>query len=325
MSMASPGSRRRIDANPPPGKLWIQEKGAPWRSAWEFRQVAEDSKARAEIFDKRILQMARQVAAGVKTMYGRDYDFAVLQHTLREAMTLAREDLPSSLKPQVTKERAVWLKQVLTACSGFNIPKVKQLMKINVKPVYNTSMSSTAYHLSAVQAKGGNSAPMTSAAVDAMRAEALQRRFRPPPEFGQRERLREEALGHLFRAIKFQKGVYGRTMGHIRDFFWQNDKCKQNVVTRGVFRDTMKQLGLGMTEDEMDSVIEALDVDASGLINYDVVLQVLSMDKLEFRENKVPGRVHPDVMYQYNRALSKITAKETLAAQLSESRKDDKK
>ena len=61
---------RRIDSNPPAGRLWIEEKGSPWRSKYEFEQIKVDQQAFVECFDKRVLVMAKSVGAGLQEMYG---------------------------------------------------------------------------------------------------------------------------------------------------------------------------------------------------------------------------------------------------------------
>ena len=139
--MSSP--TRRIHHNPLGGAVWLAEKGQPWRAQSEFEQIQLDEKAKEEFQAKRIVRMAKQCAEGIKAKYGREYDFAVLQFCIKDAIDLSREDLPKELKPQVSQERATELKRIYNAAVAFNIPLLKKLLDVSTSQIQTQSMGST--------------------------------------------------------------------------------------------------------------------------------------------------------------------------------------
>ena len=278
-----------IDSNPPAGKVWLHERGAPYRSSHEFKQIAVDNKAKEEIFEKRILLLAKQSAAGVEALYGRRYDFAQVKHVIRDAMILQRLDLPASMKPKVTHVRAVFLKRVLNAAHGFNIPLLCELMDVSYPAVYNHDMRGTGWTHFRTQANGGNNAPMSSERLETLRVGQLQRR-QGSHERVDDKKLRENKIGTMFRAIKVQHKLYGRNMGNIREAFYTLDTEQMGTLTHAQFKTACFNLGLGLTDQQLDDFVGAVDPSNQGVIGYDSVLKPLHMELGMFREGDVPKK-----------------------------------
>ena len=282
-------SRRSLPSN---SELWLREKGAPWRSAHEFRTISIDNKDRVMIRDKKMLALAKQSAEGIEQMYGRKTDWGLIQHHLREACTLARQDLPSSLKPKVTRERAMWLKKVLNASKGFDIPALVALLEMKTPAVFSVDMTHTAGELYKIQSSGGNQRPVASERRAQMKASQQARKHAGGPvTIEGQSRQRQLDIAPMFRALKCQRRVYGRTMGQVRDAFVNADKEGMGNLTREQFRDVMfKGLGLGLTEAQADAFLNAVDVPNLGMIGFDEVLMPLHMDNIDFEESQVPKK-----------------------------------
>ena len=283
------GNSKTIEHNPPAGKVWLQERGAPYRSAHEFLQIAVDNKAYEEIFQKRILLLAKQSAEGVQSMYGRKYDFAQIKHVIKDAMILQRLDLPASMKPKVTRERAVFLKRVLNAALGFNIPLLVELMAITFPDVNNVDMTATGNILFGLQRQGGNRPPLSSKRLDAMRKSQLSRRQGAGEKLDPK-RIRAHNIGFFFRALKVQHKVYGRNMGNVREIFYQKDIESMGTLSHNDFQECCNELGLGLTEEQITKFISAVDTSSSGVIGYDEILKPLHMEFSEFVEAEVPKK-----------------------------------
>lgn len=287
-SSDSMASRSRLPSN---SELWLREKGAPWRSAHEFRNIAIDNKDREIIREKHMLGLAKQAAQGIESMYGRKTDWGLIQHILREACTLARPDLPSSLKPKVSRERAMWLKKVLNASKGFDIPALVSLLDLKTPDVFSIDMMHTAKDLYEIQSSGGNQRPISSDRLYQMKTRQQSRKHSLAQTHEEKVAERVRAIAPMFRAIKCQRKVYGRTMGQVRDAFVIRDKKGMGVMSREEFRTVMfKDLGLGLTEEQADAFLQAVDADNLDKIGYDEVLMPLHMDSLDFEESKVPKR-----------------------------------
>ena len=96
---------QKIDHNPAAAHVWVREKGSEWRAQHEFLQVQLDAKAKVDIHGKYIVNMAKQCAQGIKNMYGCEFDFAVLQFAIKDALLIFDDATPSYQKPKVTPER----------------------------------------------------------------------------------------------------------------------------------------------------------------------------------------------------------------------------
>ena len=291
--------RRNLPSN---SELWLREKGAPWRSAHEFRTISIDNKDREIIRDKRMLALAKQSAEGIEQMYGRKTDWGLIQHVLREAMTLARPDLPSSLKPKVTRERAMWLKKVLNASKGFDIPALVVLLELKTPDVFSVDMTHTAKDLYRIQSSGGNQRPIASDRRAHMRESQRARKHEGPPMgFEEQSRKRQLDIAPMFRALKCQRKVYGRTMGQVRDAFVNADNSGLGVLTREEFRNVMfKDLGLGLTQAQADAFLQAIDTTNLNKIGYDEVLMPLHMDNIDFQEAEVPKKCSTEGMRRHD-------------------------
>ena len=278
-----------IDHNPPAGQVWLHERGAPYRSAHEFKQIAIDNRAAEEFFNKRILQLAKQSAAGVQEMYGKNYDFSLIKHILRDAMLLQRLDLPASMKPNVTRDQKIFLKRVLNACQGFNIPLLIELLDVKLPDVYTTDMCATGYNHYNIQAEGGNDKPIAAHRSRTMRLNLIERRqgsiTRVDPK-----KNRENAIGVVFRAIKCQHKIYKRNMADIRQAFTKNDTANMGTLTHVEFQQSCRDLGLGLTDSQMKAFIAAVDVSGQGEIGYDEVLKPLHIEFATFNAADVPKK-----------------------------------
>ena len=185
------------------------------------------------IRDKKMLALAKQSAEGIEQMYGRKTDWGLIQHHLREACTLERQDLPSSLKPKVTRERAMWLKKVLNASKGFDIPALVALLEMKTPAVFSVDMTHTAGELYKIQSSGGNQRPVASERRAQMKASQQARKHAGGPvTIEGQSRQRQLDIAPMFRALKCQRRVYGRTMGQVRDAFVNADKEGMGNLTR---------------------------------------------------------------------------------------------
>ena len=285
---------RRINHNPRAADVWLAEKGAPWRADYEFMQLQLDDKAKEEVFQKRILNMAKSVAGGIEEQFGRQFDWAQLQHNLRDAYLLAREDLPIAFKPKVTKERAIWLRKLKIACQAFDIPKVVQLMDISLPVVYNTNMTHTALNLYQAQKKK-LSKPVNSLTYRNSIRDDLKRltsvKIEPIREAQAAQTRRTRALESLQRAFRFHMKIHGRSMLKIRDFFVE--ECGgSDSMTRENFATAMYKLGFGMSQKDVAEVLHAIDPMAKDRIDYDAVLFFCRVGT-EIKLADVPDRPTP--------------------------------
>ena len=267
----------------------IKLSGAPYRSTHEFKQIYVDNKAKVEIFDKRILLLAKQSAAGIEKLYGKRYDFASVKHVIRDAMILQRLDLPASMKPKVTHQQAVHFKRVLNAAMGFNIPLLVQLMEVNAPLVYTNDMCATGLDHYQAQASGGNSKPMNSNRLETMRMNALTRR-QGSHEAEDDKTIRKKNLSVMFRALKVQHKIYGHAMGNVREAFYKRDVDEMGTLSHADFKLASYDLGLGLTEFQLDQFINAVDQNDQGVVEYDAVLKPLHMELVDFREADVPKK-----------------------------------
>ena len=201
-------------------------------------------------------------------------------------MVLQRSDLPASQKPDVTKERSVFLKRVLNACNGFNIPLLVELLEVDTPEVHTNDMCATGYHYFNTQTKGGNNPPMSSKRIDSMRNSLTQRR---EGSVSSTKNNRKAAIGVLFRALKAQHKLYGRTMGQVRETFYKRDLEKMGNLSTAEFRSGCLDLGLGISQSQMTALIASLDTDGQGIIGYDEVLKPLHMEFAVFNVGDVPA------------------------------------
>ena len=94
----------------------------------------------------------------------------------------------------------------------------------------------------------------------------------------------------MFRALKHQAKIYGRTMGQVRDTFRNRDETGMGTLTHDQFKRVMsKDLGLGLTPEQEDAFINAVDAKAQGVIAYDAVLRPLHMENADFDPEDVPS------------------------------------
>ena len=257
-------------------------------------QLQLDEKAKVEVFDKRVLAMAKGVAGGIKEQYGREFDWAVLQHNLRDAFTLAREDIPAELKPKVKPERAVWLQKLRVAAQAFDIPKVVELMDISLANIYNDNMSSTGLELYRARQKKLPK-PMNSAQynetlrADMKRLTTVQED--PVKVIKSAQERRQRALLSLQRSFRYHKEIHQRTMLGIREVFLV-ESGGTDTMTREQFATSMYRLGLGMSQEDVAEVLHAIDPHALDRIDFDLVLFLCRVGA-EINEKEVPERPTP--------------------------------
>jgi hypothetical protein len=80
-------SGRRVKANPGAAEVWLQERqnGAPWRERAERLQQIEDEKAKKELFQKKLVLLARQTTTGLSSVYNARFDSGELIPVLKDA------------------------------------------------------------------------------------------------------------------------------------------------------------------------------------------------------------------------------------------------
>jgi hypothetical protein len=220
-------------------------------------------------------------------MYGRNFDFSIIKHTLRDAMLLQRKDLPATAKPTVSREKRIFLKRVLNACHGFNIPLLVDLLEIKIPDVHTHNMCSTGYVHYRIQTQGGNEPSVTSERMRSLRINLIKRRKGSTDKIDIKT-VRKKAIGHFFRALKCQHKLYGKNMGSIRKAFYKRDTEKLGTLTHSEFCQSCHDLGLGLTTPQLETFIAAVDMNGQGVIGYDEVLKPLHMGLTSFKESEVP-------------------------------------
>ena len=296
--MSSP--TRRIHHNPLGGAVWLAEKGQPWRAQSEFEQIQLDEKAKEEFQAKRIVRMAKQCAEGIKTKYGREYDFAVLQFCIKDAIDLSREDLPKELKPQVSQERATELKRIYNAAVAFNIPLLKKLLDVSTSRIQTQSMGSTAYDFSMQQRQGKtyDKPEQTKTIYQTLKERHL---VSAKEENLIKKRRRWKALENFYNALNYHVRLYNRPNNTtwILDAFDAMDEEGVETMTRQQFVDTCFDLGLGISTEDAQVLVEELDQSNDNRIDYYRVLETMELsmpltpEDPETRWKKVPDRCGP--------------------------------
>lgn len=296
--MSSP--KRRIHPNPLGGAVWLSERGQPWRAHDEFVQIQIDEKAKEEFMAKRIVRMAKQCAQGIKNMYGRDYDFAVLQFCIKDAINLSREDLPAQLKPQVTPERATELKKIYNAAVAFDIPKLKKLLDISTSKVQTLSMGNTAYDFSRQQREGKtfHKTQPTKTIYETLNERHL---VDAREDNLIKKKRRWKALENFYNALNYHVKLYNRPNNTtwVYDAFDAMDEEGVETMTRQQFVDTCFDLGLGISVSDAQTLVEELDQSNDNRIDFYKVLETMELDMPlnpgdpETRWLKVPDRCGP--------------------------------
>ena len=274
--MSSP--TRRIHHNPLGGAVWLAEKGQPWRAQSEFEQIQLDERAKEEFQAKRIVRMAKQCAEGIKARYGREYDFAVLQFCIKDAIDLSREDLPKELKPKVSQERATELKRIYNAAVAFNIPLLKKLLDVSTS-FQTQSMGSTAYDFSMQQRQGKTyEKPEPTKTI----YQTLQERHlvSAKEENIIKKRRRWKALENFYNALNYHVRLYNRPNNTtwILDAFDAMDEEGVETMTRQQFVDTCFDLGLGISTEDAQVLVEELDQSNDNRIDYYRVLETMELN-----------------------------------------------
>ena len=292
--------KRKIHPNPLGGAVWIAEKGQPWRAQSEFLQIQLDEKAKEEVNAKRIVRMAKQCAEGIKNVYGREYDFAVLQFCIKDAIDLAREDLPKQLKPQVSQQRATELRQIYNAAVAFDIPKLKKLLDISTSNVRTLSMANTAYDFVQQQKQGKTyeETKPTKSIYETLNGRDL---VSAKEDNLIKKKRRWRALENFYNALNYHVRIYNRPNNTtwLYDAFDTMDEEGIETMTRQQFVDTCFDLGLGISVQDAQTLVEILDQSNDNRIDYYKVLETMELnmplnpDDPEQRWLKVPDRCGP--------------------------------
>jgi hypothetical protein len=111
---------RRVKANPGAAEVWLQERqnGAPWRERAERLQQIEDEKAKKELFQKKLVLLARQTTAGLNAVYNARFDPGELIPVLKDA---AKQVQSGKAEPDAAA--------LLKAVQRFDMRSVSNLLK----------------------------------------------------------------------------------------------------------------------------------------------------------------------------------------------------